>query len=628
MPAFSRLIHLSREAFHFTIENGLGDALNTAGWIIKTALQKKTISLQDRFGLYTYTDWRKKNTPGPTALAEQARSIQNLTHQPLISVLIPLSHPEITEFQNTVQSLYLQTYQKWEVCLASSQEIEASKREQIASFFHEQRRFYFNPSSRQTGQADPVVEALSIVSGEFVLLLNPGDLLSPEAFYQVVSYLNQAPQVDGIYFDEDRISKSGQALQDPFFKPDWSPELLLSVNYLLHAVFRSSLMASLAAQSLAEGKSDYGDLVFRCIEQTRLISHIPQVLYHARQASDSQSERMEQAAELQYKWVQAHLLRTGTPGARALLSKGLHVQVKWPSPEKRASIIIPTLDNIQYLRRCITSIRELTAYSNYEIILVDSGSREDATLEYYDELQRDANISKVDYTTGGEFNFSAALNLGARNAQGEIFVFLNNDTEIIDPIWLEELAAWAERPEIGITGAKLLYPNGTIQHAGVVIGLEGHANHIFFEMSEGNTSPYGSVDWYRNYSAVTGACMAIRREVFEELGGFDEDYQLAFSDIEICTRAIQAGYRVVYTPYARLIHYEGKTRFRYIPKHDILRAYAHLKEKVEQGDPFYNPNLSFAVSQPTLKRPGEEAPISRLKHIVDIYAKHGDVANE
>jgi len=630
---FSRLSQLISMTFQSTSKNGLGAALLTAGWIVKTALQKKIISLQDRFGLYNYSAWIKMNSTGPKELSEQARSIQDFPLQPLISVLIPLSGAEIAGFHNTVRSLNAQTYWNWEACLALSQEIDASKQEQIASLFSEQSRLHFydrkdhDSPNRRRNQSDPVVEALSMASGDFVVLLHSGDSLSPEAFYQVVSYLNQTPKVDVIYFDEDHISKNGETLQDPFFKPDWSPELLLSVNYLLHALFRRSLAASLAVQSSIEGISDYGDLIFRCIEHTRLVSHIPQVLYHVSHGPDSKSEHMAQALGLQCKWVQAHLRRTGTPSAQALLSINNNIQVKWPAPEKRVSIIIPTIDNIQYLQRCIASIRERTAYPNYEIILVDSGSREDATLKYYGEIHRLANITKVDYTTIREFNFSAALNMGARNAEGDIFLFLNNDTEIIDPIWLEELAVWAERPEIGIAGAKLLYPDGTIQHAGIVIGLEGHASHIFSEMREGDTTPYGSMDWYRNFSAVTGACMAIRREVFEELGGFDEDYQLVFSDIEICMRAITSGYRVVYTPYARLIHHEGRTRFRHIPEQDIQRAYEHLKERVEEGDPFYNPNLSYKVRRPTLKRPGEEASIVRLKHIVNIFAGKG-VASE
>jgi len=627
MPTFSRLSQLISTTLQSTSKTGLGAALLTAGWIVKTALQKKIISLQDRFGLYNYSGWIKMNSTGPKELSEQVRSIQDFPNQPLISVLIPVTGPEMAGFHNTVRSLNAQTYWNWEAYLTLSQEIDASKLEQIASLFSEQSRLHFYSPNRRENQSDPVVEVLSKASGDFVLLLHSGDSLSPEAFYQVVSHLNRTSKVDVIYFDEDHISNNGETLQDPFFKPDWSPELLLSVNYLLHALFRRSLAASLAAQSSIEGISDYGDLIFRCIEHTRFVSHIPQVLYHVRQGPDSNSEQMAQALGLQCKWVQAHLLRTGSPSAQALISINNNIHVKWPTPEKRVSIIIPTIDNLQYLQKCVASISARTTYPNYEIILVDSGSREDATLKYYGEIHQLANITKVDYTTTKEFNFSAALNMGARNAHGEIFLFLNNDTEIIDPIWLEELAAWAERPEIGIAGAKLLYPDGTIQHAGIVIGLEGHASHIFSEMREGDTTPYGSTDWYRNYSAVTGACMAIRREVFEKLGGFDEDYQLVFSDIEICMRAITSGYRVVYTPYARLIHHEGRTRFRHIPEQDIQRAYEHLKERVEEGDPFYNPNLSYKVRRPTLKRRGEEAPIVRLKHIVNNFAEKG-VARE
>jgi GT2 family glycosyltransferase len=195
-------------------------------------------------------------------------------------------------------------------------------------------------------------------------------------------------------------------------------------------------------------------------------------------------------------------------------------------------------------------------------------------------------------------------------------LFLNNDTEAIDADWLSEIAGWAIQPEIGIVGAKLLYPDLRIQHAGIVVGMEGHGSHIFAGKREGYSGIFGSVDWYRNYSAVTGACMAIRREVFDKIGGFDEEYDLVFSDIDICLRAIATGYRVIYNPFARLIHHEGKTRHRHIPAKDYHIAYQRLKSVVERGDPFYNPNLSYSIRIPTFKRTYEETPIQRLESIV------------
>ena len=227
-------------------------------------------------------------------------------------------------------------------------------------------------------------------------------------------------------------------------------------------------------------------------------------------------------------------------------------------------------------------------------MIVDNNSQEADTLAYYAQLQQAPNTVVLKNQTA--FNYSAYNNLGARHAHGDLLLFLNNDVEAIDPCWLDELVQWAERREIGAVGAKLLYPNGTIQHAGIVVGMEGHGSHVFMGQREGYTGPFGSVDWYRDVSAVTGACLMMRREVFEKIGAFNEDYLLVFNDIEICLRVLAHGYRVVYNPFARLIHYEGKSRGRYIPPDDIRLGYEHLKDLVAQGDLLLQP-------EPVLCRP-------------------------
>jgi GT2 family glycosyltransferase len=360
--------------------------------------------------------------------------------------------------------------------------------------------------------------------------------------------------------------------------------------------------------------TSFGDLIFRCSEHTQNIHHIPHILYHRRYEAQEKSDRYGTILNLQAEWAKAHLERLGIRKVKSDTSKLGTLQLIWPVPEQRVSIIIPTKDNSQYLKRCITSIQELTDYKNYEFILVDCGSQEEATQRYYSELSQVSNVHITKYP--GEFNFSSALNSGVSHAQGDILLFLNNDTEAIEPDWLGELVRWAERPEIGVVGAKLLFPDDAIQHAGIVVGMEGHGSHVFARAREGYQGPFGSVDWYRNCSAVTAACMMMRREVFNEIGGFDEHYELVFSDIEICQRAIEAGYRILYTPFARLIHHEGLTRLQRIPRHDIRVGYEHLKAVIEQGDPFYNPNLSYSVRVPTLKRPNEESPIERLNNIL------------
>jgi GT2 family glycosyltransferase len=262
----------------------------------------------------------------------------------------------------------------------------------------------------------------------------------------------------------------------------------------------------------------------------------------------------------------------------------------------------------------MTGLLDRTSYRNFEILIVDTGSTERTTRDYYASLTASPQIRIVDHP--GPFNFSAANNAGAERATGRMLLFLNNDTEPLEPDWLEEMVRWAERPEIGIVGAKLLYPDGTIQHAGVIVGLNGLAEHIYRYVHEGYTGVFGSVDWYRNYMAVTGACMMMRRDVFDEVGRFDEAYAVAFSDFEICLRAIEHGYRILYTPFARLLHHEGATRGQHTPPRDTRRAIDRVKSLIESGDPYFNPNLSYESPVPTLATRGDRSRTALLARII------------
>jgi GT2 family glycosyltransferase len=449
--------------------------------------------------------------------------------------------------------------------------------------------------------------ALEAARGDILMSLEAGDALAPEALSSVSALLDRFPQAEIIYTDEDHLGVNGKR-EAPFFKPDWSPELLLAVPYLDRAYFSRRLLLEAAAM-LPKDELAWEDLVFACAGRARQILHIPEVLVHTR-ASPTRSAPADRC-----RLIEAYLQRAGISEPSVEVVEGGLVRAAWPVKGERVSVIVPTQDRVEYLRRCVESIHKLTAYPAYEIILVDSGSVEPETLEYYASLQGIPNVRIV--SLEGEFNFSRALNLGVRESNGSVLLFLNNDTEAVEGGWLEELVRWAERPEIGAVGGQLHFPDGSIQHAGIVLGMEGHASHIFGGSRPDVSGPFGPARWYRNYSAVTGACIAMRREVFDEIGGFDEGYRLVFSDIEICLRAIRAGYRVVYTPFARLIHHEGKTRQRYIPPEDIARAYEHLKDWVTAGDPYFNPNLSTAVRTPTFRRPGEEGALERLQMIVE-----------
>ena len=581
-----RLIQLAKS-------KGIWEAAQGITWVIKTSLTKRYIRLQDRWGLFTYEEWFQLNE------AETQPPLPAQTNW-LFGFLIPYTAGASSLLRETLDSLEAQSYPYWEICLI----YESRHASEVANI----QRFNARPDARINQlQHDPIQASLKAgtesLNGQWVGVLGCGDTLSPHALTSIVDIIHENPDTDIIYSDEDQLSPDGETRLRPFFKPDWSPELLLSINYLSHAIFSQD-----AFKQAAGSGSDYADIVYRCADQACHPLHIPKVLLHIRQGVMNPwiSKESHQLRRLRHIHPEAVQDLSGQPN--------------WTDPSVEGtliSIIIPTKDQVLYLQQCIDSLLNKTRYRNFEIILVENNSHEPQTFEYYDRLRQVPGVRIVEYS--GKFNYSKANNLGARHARGEVLLFLNNDVEIIDPDWLEELYVCSCVPAVGAVGGKLLHPNNRIQHAGIVVGMEGHASHVFAGVIDGYTSVFGSTDWYRNYLAVTGACMAMRRDVFDTVGGFDENYRLIFSDVEICLRIGEAGYRIVYTPYARLIHHEGRTRFRRIPPQDIERAADHLRQIVSIGDPFYNPNLSYTVRVPTFKRGFEETPLNRLDNILRFF---------
>jgi GT2 family glycosyltransferase len=565
-----------------------------------------------------YQKWIKVSEPSPEDLHEQRTLALSFSYRPLISVVTPVYNPPLEVLKEALESILDQTYDRWEMCIADAS-TNSGVRHILDAYSKQNSRIKVRFMERNEGIAENSNQALDLASGEFIAIFDHDDRLAPNTFFEVVHVLNEDQDVDILYFDEDKLSSDGKERRDPWFKPDWSPELLLSANFLMHSVVRRELVQEVDGfRKSMEGTQDW-DLLFRCTEKTKRIRHIPKVLYHWRQIKGSAASDLlakPWVFENQRKCVQEHLERIGLENANATFTSPGFLRVSWSPSESLVSIVIPSKDKVEVLQRCIDSLLKITDYPHYEIILVDNESVEKNTIAYYESLKDDSRVKFIPFP--GEFNFSAANNQGAREANGKLLLFLNNDVEILEPDWLEEMVRWAERPEIGVVGAKLLYPNGLIQHAGVVIGMQGHASHVFMGSMEKQTGPFGSVDWYRDYSAVTGACMMMRKEVFEEIGGFDEGYQLVFSDVEICLRVVNKGYRVVYTPYARLRHYEGKSRGVHIPASDMLRGYEHMHEWVEAGDRYFNPNLSYAIPIPSIQKCDEESRLQRLENLVGI----------
>lgn len=616
MNALQSLTATLARAFLSSREKGLAFTLRGLLWKLETAAFKARIHLEDRFERYRYQDWIRDQEPNPISAAEGKAVLQIEPGHTRFSIVIQAGENSGQDLHSTLHSLRRQTYPAWDAGVIVPRQWTAGKGSTSGLGAGGQVRFH--PSQGDPAGLVPLLQALETASGEYIIALEAGDVLAPQALEVIASSLREAPRPEIVYSDEDHISQNGPERLRPFFKPDWSPELMLSVNYLAKAFFDRGVLQRAATSLPAEGALTFGDLVFVSAERAGQIHHIPEILVHRRPEPPISSREGADRLGDHLRQVAAHLARRGVPGPRAEAAESGAVRVSWPAPDEKVSLIIPTRDRVAYLRKCLRSIRALTDYPDYEIILVDSGSKQAATFQYYAEIKELPGVRIVPFTGG--FNFSAALNLGARHARGEILLFLNNDTEALDPFWLAEMARWAALPEVGVVGGKLLYPNGTVQHAGIVLGMEGHASHVFSGARDGSHTPFGSVDWYRNYSAVTGACMAMRREVIAAVGGFDESYRLVFSDIEICLRAVEAGYRVVYSPFARLIHHEGKSRRRYIPPEDIQRAYHRFKGLIARGDPYYNPNLSHAVRFPTFRRAGEDDPLERLRNIARYYA--------
>jgi len=630
-------------------QNGLKALFQRDTWTLVLSRFKFQYILNHLSQVGDYQTWLKGREPSKRALFRQKKQAERLTFRPLVSIITPVYNPAPGVLRDTIQSVSAQTYSNWEFCLANGSMTDLGKsnediRDVLDSASKADPRIKIIHLEKNLGISGNTNAALGIARGEFILLLDHDDLLAPDLLFEVVRKLNDEP-ADVVYYDEDIVSADKLLRRFPWFKPSaLSPDLMLSTNYLMHSVIRRSLVEELEGfDSAVDGAQDW-DLALKLVERANRVRfvHIPRVFYHWRAvpgsvASDADAKPW--AAASQKRCLETHLRRSGAPEARIEFpGKGI-VHVQWPVTDaagcvRKVSIIIPTRDKVEYLSACIRSIIEKTSYPGYEIIVVDNNSSDPETLAYLESLPQN-NIRVLAYPH--PYNFHKINNFAASKAEGEIFVFLNNDTEVLSSDWLSELAGWVSRPEIGIAGAKLLRPDETIQHAGIIMGMLGHGSHVFDGAQENTYGPFGSSEWVRNYQAVTGACLAIRKQVFLELGGFDEIYQVGYGDIDLCLRCGRVGYRVIYTPFARLMHHEGGTRGLSQPAGDVLRAsYFMLEQATFHGqilshgqnlsagrtlsaDPYYNPNLSRLERIPTLARRGEEPIELRLLSILESF---------
>lgn len=554
----------------------------------------------------TYDAWLENyDQLGPQDVEQARTACVAWEFQPLVSVLVPIYNTEEKWLRRCIESVRKQAYPHWELCMADDASTAPHVTRVLNEYAASDDRIRLVRRSENGHISATSNSALTLASGEYVALLDHDDELHPLALFEVVKSLQIHRSWKLIYSDEDKIDLDGRRY-DPYMKPDWNYDLLLSQNCISHlGVYQRQLLLDVGGfREGYEGSQDW-DLALRCIERLAPteIGHIPRVLYHWRAIPGSTAMAVDEksyARAAGMKAITEHLRRVnadakvqeidGRPG-------NFRVSYALPVPSPKISLIIPTRDGLHLLERCIESILTLTTYDNYEIIIVDNQSRDAATLQYLRDVVADPKVKVVAYDQ--PFNYSALNNYAVRQTQGELIGLINNDIEVISPDWLQEMAGHAMRPEIGAVGAMLYYPNDTIQHAGVVLGVHGVAAHAYCGKPRGYPGQMGRAMLVQNMSAVTAACLLIRRKVFDEVKGLDESLHVAFNDIDFCLRVQQRGYRNLWTPFAELYHYESATRGYEDSPEKQARFAGEVESMLKKwsrelaADPVYSCNLAL-----------------------------------
>lgn len=553
-----------------------------------------------------YQLWMDRFEPGADVLHAQRET--RFTYAPTLSVISFAAGVSPTDLQGMLDSLRQQTYPGWEFCWVTAadqdERLNAAMEEAIRT---DPRVRKVRAQGTKAGE-NPWNSALAAVRGDWITTLAPHEVLAPFALYEVVQALNRDPATELIYSDEDHLAGPQGKRVDPFFKPDFSPEYLRAYNYIGNTWFvKRDRIESLGGFRPTYAGAQVYDLLLRLTEHTSAIVHIPKILKHTkRRAAAGKGSAVDADTACARQAVADHLARRG---ANATVGPGDYPgshRITYPvAPRTLVSIIVPNRDHLQDLKRCIRGLQDRTTHRDFELIIVENGSRDPRVLAYYHRLQETHSNIKLLRYDGEEFNYSKVNNLAVAQAQGELLLFLNNDTEPIGPNWLGDLAGLVQREEVGAAGAKLLFPNGSVQHAGVIVGaLPGHqgfAGHAHAFAAPGSDGYFGRLKTSQNCSAVTAACLMIKKRTFAAIGGFDEGYALAFGDVDLCLKLRQRGLEVVWTPHAVLYHHESSTRGpdtqdaqkQQRSRTEMDRLYQNWREVLEQGDPYYNTNLQL-----------------------------------
>ena len=558
-----------------------------------------------------YSEWIKHNFATKEQLEIQKQT--KFEYEPLISVVVPLYKTPKNYLKALVDSIKAQSYSNWELVLSDGSGEPSPIADLLNQMSSEDNRIKVISADKQYRIVENTNRAIEHANGEFIAFADHDDCLAPDALFEAVKALNEDKAIEFIYTDEDKTDGNGKTFFEPQMKPDFNLDLLRTVNYICHlSVIKREILDKIGyLDNKYEGAQDY-DLTLRAIENTDKIYHIPRVLYHWRSHVNSTAENPESkkyAFEAGRRAIQAHYDRLNIK-AEVIDGEypGLYRTKYIRDYDPLISIIIPNKDHIDDLKRCIDSIEEKSSYKNYEFIIVENNSENDETFEFYKKLEEENKKVKVVYYKG-IFNFSLINNFGTEHANGEYYLLLNNDTSIINGDCFDEMLGYCMRSDVGIVGARLYFEDDTIQHAGVVVGFGGIAGHCFVMQPRGNTGYCHRIICAQDYSAVTAACMMVDAKVFKEVNGLSGDLAVAFNDIDFCLRVREAGYLVVYNPYAELYHFESKSRGLEDTPEKVSRFNSEIDkfEKrwgdfLEKGDPYYSPNLTLDSQDFSLRK--------------------------
>jgi GT2 family glycosyltransferase len=601
-----------RRCMHFVLrqKTRLKNCGNLRGVAAKLKYKKTEREAMKRYGTLSFPDEER-------ARAEREAVFERMVK---ISILVPLFNTPESFLREMLDSVLAQTYENWELCLADgSDEAHGYVGEICRKYVSEddRRRIVYRKLAKNAGIAGNTNECLKMAGGEYIGLFDHDDILHPSALYEYVRVINEQG-ADYVYCDETTF-KSGDInhMLTMHFKPDYAVDNLRANNYICHfSVFARELLDGTELfRSRFDGSQDH-DMILRLTDRAKKVVHVPRLLYYWRSHEGSVASGVEAkpyVVEAARGAVADHLKRHGFTHFQITSTRAFETifKIRYPiAGDPMISVVIANKDHRKDLERCITSIMEKSTYENYEIIVVENGSGEPEIFEYYESLKECENVRVVSFDCGGGFNYSAVNNFGVENARGDYILLLNNDTQVITVNWMEELLMYAQREDVGAVGAKLYYENKTIQHAGVVLGLGAHrtAGHSHYGQHRENLGYMGRLCYAQNVSAVTGACLLVKKKLFEEAGGLDTGFAISLNDVDFCLKLRQMGLLNVFTPFAELYHFEsisrglddqGEKAARYNSESERFRE--KWKEILEKGDPYYNPNFSLDRSDFALK---------------------------